>query len=461
MKRWIYYVKTAIAAATLLLALAVFSGFWPLKWWLDLHPGPALSRLLVCGVLGAALALGAMALLAVLGGRWYCSVLCPLGILQDGAAKLAHSGVLKTQRKVLRYAVALAVWGLALCGWNLLLRLMEPFSIVGSALSMAWGGLLALALIVLASLWKRRLYCAQICPVGTLLGLCSRSSLFTLRLSKEKCLHCGLCRKNCPAAAIDPDAFQVDDEHCLRCLTCLKVCPSEAIAWGRRSFKAAPVDSRRRQLLTCGMAALASGILAVGARKLAPKAPPGEPLPICPPGAETPWRFAALCANCGVCVAHCQGKVLRPGGLFRPVHLDYSLGMCEFNCNTCSQLCPFGALQPLAPAEKKRRRIGMAHFEPWLCVAVEQKTPCGACAEHCPTGALRMVQGEHDACPVPVLTEDLCIGCGNCEYPCPVRPLRAIRVQGIEAQSVALDPVEFFRSKEQTAPEPSGDDWLL
>ena len=102
----------------------------------------------------------------------------------------------------------------------------------------------------------------------------------------------------------------------------------------------------------------------------------------------------------------------------------------------------------------------MEHFEPWLCVAVEQQTACGACAEHCPTGALRMVQREGDACPIPVLTEELCIGCGNCEYPCPVRPLRAIRVQGIEAQTKALDPEEFFRREQKPLP-PTGDEWLL
>ena len=352
MHRGIRLVKAAIAAATLLLAVTVQGGLWPLKWGLDLHPGPALSLLLAYGTLGAAVAVGAMVLLALLGGRWYCAALCPLGILQDLAAKLTHSGVLKTRHKVLRYAIALAVWGLVLCGWNVLLRLLEPFSIVGAALSGAWGGLIALALVMLASLWKWRLYCTHLCPVGTLLGLCSRFSLFTLRLSEEKCLHCGLCRKNCPAAAIDPDTLLVDDEHCLRCLTCLEVCPAQAITWGKRQFADTPADKRRRQLLTGGATALASGILAVGARRLAPKAhmPLGEPLPICPPGAATPWRFAALCANCGVCVAHCRGKVLRPGDLFRPVHLDYSLGMCEFNCNTCSQICPFGALQPLALA---------------------------------------------------------------------------------------------------------------
>ena len=110
MHRGIRLVKAALAAATLLLAATALGGFWPLRWWLDLHPGPALSRLLAYGTLGAAVALGAMALLAFLGGRWYCAVLCPLGILQDLAAKLVHSGVLETRHKVLRYAVALAVW---------------------------------------------------------------------------------------------------------------------------------------------------------------------------------------------------------------------------------------------------------------------------------------------------------------------------------------------------------------
>ncbi|MCX7869743.1 MAG: 4Fe-4S binding protein [Terrimicrobiaceae bacterium] len=60
----------------------------------------------------------------------------------------------------------------------------------------------------------------------------------------------------------------------------------------------------------------------------------------------------------------------------------------------------------------------------------KQGTDCGACAEHCPTGALTMVKNHHGVA-LPHVDENLCTGCGACQHACPVRPSPAIVVSGV------------------------------
>ena len=145
------------------------------------------------------------------------------------------------------------------------------------------------------------------------------------------------------------------------------------------------------------------------------------------------------------------------------VHLDYTKGMCEFNCNNCSQVCPTGAIMSTPIEKKKRLRIGTAVFYETRCIAAIYGTHCGACAEHCPTGAVRMVMKTGFKVPIPEVTEALCIGCGNCSWPCPVRPERAITVSPVPVQTLAEDPEEHFKKmQEQLTPPPAPKgEWLI
>ena len=78
-------------------------------------------------------------------------------------------------------------------------------------------------------------------------------------------------------------------------------------------------------------------------------------------------------------------------------------------------------------------------------------TNCGACAEHCPTGAVSMVPYK-GSLTIPQINPDLCIGCGGCEYICPTRPYRAIYVEGLdkhleakveESKPIEIEPDDF------------------
>jgi formate hydrogenlyase subunit 6/NADH:ubiquinone oxidoreductase subunit I len=119
--------------------------------------------------------------------------------------------------------------------------------------------------------------------------------------------------------------------------------------------------------------------------------------------------------------------------------MSYETAYCTYECTRCGQVCPTDAIRPLAVEDKKRSRIGSAHFIEDNCIVVTEKTACGACAEHCPTQAVHMVAYEGEL-RIPRLETGLCIGCGACEHVCPVRPHRAIYVDGEPRHQLAEAP---------------------
>ena len=79
-------------------------------------------------------------------------------------------------------------------------------------------------------------------------------------------------------------------------------------------------------------------------------------------------------------------------------------------------------------------------------------TDCAACSEHCPTKAVHTIP-YGDNLRLPEVTRDLCIGCGACEYACPVQSEKAVIVAGHRRHGRARKPVET----KAAAPTPAGD----
>ena len=138
-------------------------------------------------------------------------------------------------------------------------------------------------------------------------------------------------------------------------------------------------------------------------------------------------------------------------GLFKP-RLDYTSSFCNFDCVRCGEVCPDGAIARLSPAEKQVVQIGVADFYRDRCVVVTNGTDCAACSEHCPTKAVSTEPYGNNLC-LPVLDQTTCIGCGACEFACPVRPVKAILVTGRSKHGCARKLVE----KKATAPAATGD----
>jgi len=194
------------------------------------------------------------------------------------------------------------------------------------------------------------------------------------------------------------------------------------------------VDTSKRKFLLFGLSALAAPKLL--AQVYSTVNPPLErTIAISPPGSVGIDRLMSRCTSCHLCVSKCSSKVLKPAfmeygiaGIMMPL-MHFEKGFCNYNCTACSQVCPSHALLPLNREQKHKLQVGKVIFIPELCVVHTDKTSCGACSEHCPTQAVKMIQYK-DGLTVPYIDVDICVGCGGCEYICPVRPYRAIYIEG-------------------------------
>ena len=405
-----------------------------------MQAGPVLMKCLSAFSVGTLIALLAIAALTFLFGRFYCAVLCPLGIGQDIFSFLCFRKSKEAYNySWLRYAICGIAVGMLALGWHAVFLLFDPYSVFGRiAGAFLAGGFVPLLVIAALSIWKKRVYCTSVCPVGTILGLLAKRGMFRLSIN-ERCVKCGKCALNCPSGCIDIQNGVIDNERCVRCMNCVSICPLGCIEFGtaRRSEPPVSSQSRRAFIINGGifLAGLAVGTaLAKCGLGVLEKA--ARHLKILPPGAGDAGRFAAKCTGCQLCKANCPKRIIvsAPGGT-GPVALDLSKGHCDYNCNRCSQVCPTGAILPLTLEAKRRTKIAEASFNAQNCIVFQEDEQCGKCAKVCPVKAITL---RKNGTPKPVNTQ-LCIGCGACQDVCPAET-KAMTVHEIEKQ-VLLDKI--------------------
>lgn len=434
-------------------------------------------------------------LLTLLFGRIYCSVICPLGIMQDmfgwmGKKRKKNRYAYSPARNMLRYTMLALMIAAVVAGVGAFVALLAPYSaygrIVQSLLAPVWqwgNNMLArwaeahdsyafysvdvwlkgtvtlvvavVTIVVLAILaWRNgRTYCNTICPVGTVLGFFSRFSVLRPVIDTSKCNGCGLCARNCKAACIDSKAHTIDYSRCVTCFDCIGKCRQGAIKYALRRGNVGKAESRgqesvdgsRRRFMA--VSATVATVAAVEAQEkiidgglaaIAEKKIPARKTRIVPPGAKGIKNLTSHCTACQLCVSVCPNGVLRPSSdlatLMQP-ESSYERGYCRPECTRCSEVCPAGAILPITVAEKSAIQIGHAVWIKENCVPLTDGVECGNCARHCPVGAITMVASDasDDSSPkIPVVDTERCIGCGACENLCPSRPFSAIYVEGHE-----------------------------
>ncbi|MCR4659089.1 MAG: 4Fe-4S binding protein [Bacteroidales bacterium] len=429
----------------------------------------------------------ALLLATLVFGRVYCSVICPLGIMQDLLAKLnPKRSRYKYRRQLawLRYPVwALFVAAMVL-GAGSAVALLDPYGAYGriaaTLLQPIWmwaGNLLAaiaerlnsyafystdvwlkslptlivavVTLVVIAFLAIRggRTYCNAFCPVGTTLSFISRFALLRVKMDESKCTNCTACSHNCKASCIDVDNHKIDYSRCIVCGNCLDECKFGALSYGltlSKKNKPEGVDHSKRAFLAASAMVAATAVAQEGKKVdggLAPlldRTAPERQTPLTPPGSVSARHLATHCTSCQLCISSCPNQVLRPSTkittAMQPV-MSYERGYCRPECTRCSQVCPTGAIKKISPKEKSSLQIGCAKWVAKNCVVLTDGVSCGNCARHCPTQAITMVHAnpQDETSPlIPSVNETRCIGCGACENLCPARPFSAIYVEGLE-----------------------------
>ena len=336
-------------------------------------------------------------------------------------------------------------------------------------------GLLFVAIVGLNAL-ADRFWCRYLCPLGALLGALSKFAVLR-PIVGDACTSCNRCAAACRLGAIDAEtqptaaagaapepttragrpALAVVTSECTMCLDCLATCPAaESMRFG---LQATPgpwreYDPGRRQFL----AASATGVGAVvllGAgwwNKVKP------PRLIRPPGVHDEATFLSTCVRCGECLNVCPTSGLQPAqgeagaaGLWTPT-LKPRLGYCAWECTACGRVCPSGAIPRLHLSTKRRDVIGTAVIDRNRCLPWSQGLACVVCQEVCPVPKnaislsggklITLPDGTKDYIVFPSVKAQLCVGCGICEYSCPVGGDSAIVV----------------RPSSQAPPPPKADD---
>ncbi len=485
-------VQVASVALFFLLAVLTYreaTFLLPLDLFFRLDPLAAFSAMIASRAIVTTMLLSiAVLVLGLVAGRAWCGWLCPLGAILDWVTPhTPHKIELHKSWRAVKYILLIVVIVAALVT-NLSFLILDPITLltrtfgsvlipglnvlIGGAESVLYatplapmldafessvrgtllpaqqtyyqlGWLFAIVFTAFVALnWiVPRFWCRYLCPLGAVYALEAKFAWLRPH-SVAECDHCAQCIRVCPtgAIAVSKQGFQVEPAECTLCLDCLVQCPRQVIAFkpGKSTAARTEFDLTRRQAL----GSIALGLATVALFRSAPTAKRDEAFLIRPPGAREN-DLLSKCIRCGECVKVCPTGGLQPSlteagleGLWSP-NLTPRLGYCDYSCNACGQICPTGAIPALALEQKRQKVIGVAYIDQNRCIPWSRYRPCIVCEEMCPVPEKAVKLEEVDVTALdgstvhlqrPHVQHDLCIGCGICEYQCPLNGPAAIRV---------------------------------
>lgn len=404
-------------------------------------------------------------IITLIFGRIYCSTVCPLGTLQDVAARIPRTGR-NANRRVYSYRsantslrnIALFVIVVSLLlGVTLLTSLLDPFSIYSRfcvytvkplwvrftdlfattpgrlAAASATGitvGTLTIALIAWLAARSGRIFCNTICPVGTTLGFVSRYAVVHIDINTDKCIQCRKCEHVCKAHCINMESHVVDTSRCVVCFDCLPVCPNDAIHYTTdRHRLSMPLMQK-----TCGP--LAGGTTGFSDHHVNTSAPDrttarpvlldrraflatGAVIALSPAVSAARKKRARIEGGLfdGQTPVYPSVPVTPPGVYIRKDFLDSctGCGLCVSHCMTKvlkASVDEYGLLRMFHPV-KDYDRAYCAYG-------------CTRCTHVCPTGALKPLTKEekyHLSVGLAKIYYEKCVGCGKCAEACPTGAL--------------------------------------
>jgi polyferredoxin len=465
--------------AFLILFLATRNNRWPaslVNFPLRLDPLVTISHLLATRtfLLSSSLAL-ILILSALVVGRGWCGWLCPLGTILDIFPLSRWKTIQQPPEKWrgIKFGLLMVILVAALFG-NLTLLVLDPLTILIPFLAepiatldgylrptilppepVYYRGAVLFAVLFLVvvglNVVASRFWCRYICPLGAVLGIPSKVSLIRRQVGEE-CKGCTLCEQSCPTGTIDPQKnYASDPSECTLCLICLEACPRSSIVFNvpgaNKIFQPGnwnEYDPNRRQALY----AIGATLVGLAIVKSSADQAIEHPFLLQPPGAAEN-DLLSKCVRCAECMRACPTAGLQPAvseagleGFWTPVLIPRS-GYCDYSCNACGQVCPVQAIPPLDLGNKREKIIGTAYIDQNRCIAWADHNDCIVCEEMCPIPkkAIQLREETIDdpeqgsiIVKLPYILRKHCIGCGICEYKCPVSGEAAIRVYTTESK---------------------------
>jgi len=310
-------------------------------------------------------------------------------------------------------------------------------------------------LILVLNLRVTRFFCRALCPLGALLGFISRWSILGLQKHPASCDDCNRCLLHCQGGDDPIGGVPWRKSECMLCMNCVGECPHHGLEFKlfpQGSTREAPSLQRRKVL-----AGLATGVAVLPLLRASTSfAAEKSDRRIRPPGALGESDFLARCVRCGECMKVCPNNALHPAfseggleGVWTPV-LVPRIGYCEPSCVLCSEACPTGAIWEITAKAKawsvdvskdsKPIRIGTAFYDHGRCLPWAMATECIVCEEWCPTSPKAIylqpaevldAKGQTKILKQPRVDPEKCVGCGACEYACPLQDRPAVYVTSI------------------------------
>ena len=414
-------------------------------------------------------------------GRFFCGWICPMGSLNQFLGGIRSES---RQRKTLiasnrykkwqatKYCLLIAglmaaLWGSSIVGW------IDPFSLFVRSTGLSilpaaaskkfymvylphyWlGVVLGVSFLALLAMNLRitRFWCRALCPLGALLGMAARWSIIGLRKDAASCSQCSRCLISCQGGDDPIGGAPWHKAECHLCLNCVESCPHGSLKFsffGKESGIAGTSLTRRKAL-----AAVVTGLAVVPIlRAQAALGKSRSERLIRPPGALDEADFLSRCIRCGECMRVCPNHALQPTfdeagleGLWTPV-LTPKIGYCEPGCVLCTKVCPTGAIRKLTLRQKgwvaengdsfTPVRLGTAVYDHSLCLPWAKATDCAVCMEWCPVAPKAIyvadakivdAEGNSRTLKQPHVDTSRCVGCGACEYACPLQEQAAVHV---------------------------------
>jgi polyferredoxin len=319
-----------------------------------------------------------------------------------------------------------------------------------------WVGIIFITILI-TNRFYTRFWCRVLCPLGALLGVISRFSIFGLQKDDNTCTSCNRCELYCQGADEPSPGKDWKPSECHLCLNCIDQCPEKSL-----KFKFFPngeetlygPNLQRRKVLT---SIAAGAVLVPMLRSEAGLDVNYSEKLIRPPGSIEEKDFLSKCIRCGACMKVCPNNALHPTvteagweGLWTPLLIP-RIGYCEPTCVLCSTVCPTGAINEINQKQKgwvnkseedKKEpiKIGLSYIDKGRCLPWAMNTQCIVCEEWCPTSPKSIYLDEVDSftrngdmihLKRPVIDPSNCVGCGACEFACPIEDRPAIHVTSI------------------------------
>lgn len=212
--------------------------------------------------------------ITLIWGRLYCSMICPIGTLQDISSRIGKT--LHIRKKGYRYKFPfkfrhhiLVIYLItAILGLASVAVVLEPWIMYGNMLSCIkigviselWRnfgigvstgmviGIISAIVIIALSLFRGRDFCNAICPIGTALSYASRTAIYHIEINPDKCTGCLKCEEICKSSCIKVVGRYVDNTRCVCCFDCIDVCSEKAINYQpNRNKPLTPLFKRTNQ----------------------------------------------------------------------------------------------------------------------------------------------------------------------------------------------------------------------